>query len=332
MSGERRGPPPPGAVKQITSLANPIVKDIRGLALAKNRRASGLFVAEGLKLVADAVEAGWHIRTLVHAGNVASQPLVSRLAAATHARGGTVLSVSEAVLAKISRRDNPQTVIGVFEQRLTPPSAIKPAAGDVWVALEAVRDPGNLGTIIRTADAVGAAGVILVGDTVDPFSTEAVRATMGSIFAVPLARASGAEFAALAARWGGTIVGTHLAATADYRAVDYRMPVLLVMGGEQAGLTDEASSIARTLVKIPMAGKADSLNLAVATAVMLFEIKRAVQKLREASAPGVWGGPPARFPCSAFPSSSRWWRSTRSPSSSPRRACRSGKPSTSSRS
>jgi TrmH family RNA methyltransferase len=156
---------------------------------------------------------------------------------------------------------------------------IRPAAGDVWIALEAVRDPGNLGTIIRTADAVGAAGVILVGDTVDPFSTEAVRATMGSIFAVPLARASGAEFAALAARWGGTIVGTHLAATADYRAVDYRTPVLLVMGGEQAGLTEEASKAARKLVKIPMAGKADSLNLAVATAVMLFEIKRAVLKL-----------------------------------------------------
>jgi TrmH family RNA methyltransferase len=279
MSGERRGPPSPGAVKQITSLANPIVKDIRGLALTKNRKASGLFVAEGLKLVADAVEAGWQIRTLVHAGNVAGQALVSRLAAATHARGGTVLSVSEAVLAKISRRDNPQTVIGVFEQKLTPAAAIKPAAGDVWIALEAVRDPGNLGTIIRTADAVGAAGVILIGDTVDPFSTEAVRATMGSIFAVPLARASGAQFAALAARWGGTIVGTHLAATADYRAVDYRTPVLLVMGGEQAGLTAEASKAARTLVKIPMAGKADSLNLAVATAVMLFEIKRAVLKL-----------------------------------------------------
>jgi TrmH family RNA methyltransferase len=266
-------------VKQVTSLANPIVKDIRGLALAKNRKASGLFVAEGLKLVADAVEAGWAIRTLVHAGTVAGQSLVSRLAAATHARGGTVLSVSEAVLAKISRRDNPQTVIGVFEQKLTPAAAIKPAAGDVWIALEAVRDPGNLGTIIRTADAVGAAGVILIGDTVDPFSTEAVRATMGSIFAVPLARASGAQFAALAARWGGTIVGTHLAATADYRAVDYRTPVLLVMGGEQAGLTAEASKAARTLVKIPMAGKADSLNLAVATAVMLFEIKRAVLKL-----------------------------------------------------
>jgi TrmH family RNA methyltransferase len=275
----RSGPAAPGAVKQISSLANPLVKEIRGLSLSKNRKASGLFVAEGLKLVADAVEAGWTVRTLVHAANVGAQPLVQRLAATTYARGGTVLSVSEAVLAKISRRDNPQTVIGVFEQKLMPASAVKPQPGDVWVALEAVRDPGNLGTIVRTADAVGAAGIILVGDTVDPFSVEAVRATMGSIFAVPLARMSRGEFARIAAGWPGTVVGTHLAATTDYRDTEYRAPVLLVMGGEQAGLTPEAAQAARTLVKIPMVGKADSLNLAVATAVMLFEIRRGSLKL-----------------------------------------------------
>jgi TrmH family RNA methyltransferase len=270
----RDGPPPPGAVKTITSLANPIVKDIRGLALSKNRKASSLFVAEGLKLVADAVEAGWTIRTLVHAGNVANQPLVQRLSATAHARGGSVIAVSDAVLAKISRRDNPQTVLGVFEQRLTPAAAIRPKDGNVWVALEAVRDPGNLGTIVRTADAAGAAGVILVGDTVDPFSVEAVRATMGSIFAVPLARATKAEFAALARGWRGAVVGTHLAGTQDYRRAKYARPTLLVMGGEQAGLTPDVAALCTTLVKIPMAGKADSLNLAVATAVMLFEIRR----------------------------------------------------------
>ena len=270
----RNGPPPPGAVKQITSFANPIVKEIRGLALPKNRKASGLFVAEGLKLVADAIEAGWTVRTLVHASTVGDQPLVRRLAATTHARGGTVISVGEAVLAKISRRDNPQTVLGVFEQRLIAAKGVRPRQDDVWIALEAVRDPGNLGTIVRTADAVGAAGVILVGETVDPFSPEAVRATMGSIFAVPLARATKAEFAALATGWRGTVVGTHLSGTADYREADYKPPVLLVMGGEQAGLTPESAALCRTLVKIPMAGKADSLNLAIATAVMLFEIRR----------------------------------------------------------
>src|SRR5258707_1596559 len=152
---EGRGPPPPGRVLAITSLANPLVKEIRALALPKNRRASGLFAAEGLKLVADAIEAGWAVHTLVHATRVADEALVARLAATTHAHGGNVVSVSEAVLAKITRRDNPQTVLGVFEQQLTSPAQIKPRPEAVWVALESVRDPGNLGTIIRTVDAVG---------------------------------------------------------------------------------------------------------------------------------------------------------------------------------
>jgi TrmH family RNA methyltransferase len=264
----------PGRVVHITSLANPVVKEIRGLALAKNRKESRLFVAEGLKLVADAVEAGWRIRTLVHAARVANEGLVERLSTIARTRGADIVSVSEAVLGKIARRENPQAVIGVFEQRLTRVSDIRPREADVYVALEAIRDPGNLGTIIRTADAVGVAGVILVGDTVDPFSVEAVRATMGSIFHVPLTRANHAEFEALRARWPGTVVGTHLAATTDYRKADYRGPVLLVMGGEQAGLTPALARACGTLVRIPMAGKADSLNLAVATGVMLFEIMR----------------------------------------------------------
>ncbi|MEX0852478.1 MAG: RNA methyltransferase [Bauldia sp.] len=273
--GARRGSPAaPGAVKHVTSPANPIVKDIRGLALAKNRKASGRFLAEGLKLVADAADAGWEIDTLVHAAALADQPLVARLAAGCHAGGGTVVSASPAVLAKISRRDNPQTVLGVFRQRLMRPAAVRPGPDEVWIALERVRDPGNLGTIVRTADAAGATGVILVGDTVDPFSVEAVRATMGSIFHVALAKASLAEFAALAGGWPGAIVGTHLSATTDYRRATYRTPVLLVMGGEQAGLSAATAGLCRTLVRIPMAGRADSLNLAVATGVMLFEIMR----------------------------------------------------------
>lgn len=264
----------PGKVLRITSLANPLVKEIRGLAMPKHRRASGQFVAEGEKLVTDALAAGWTIRRLVYAARLTEDESVTRLAATARARGGDVLIVSEAVLGKITRRENPQTVVGVFEQRLTPLAEIRPEPAAVWVALDRIRDPGNLGTIIRTVDAVGASGVILVGDTVDPFSIEAVRATMGSIFNVALARATPEALAGLIENWPGTSVGTHLTATQDYRKADYEGPVLLVMGAERAGLTDALAAACRTLVKIPMAGKADSLNLAIATGVMLFEIRR----------------------------------------------------------
>ena len=269
----------PGSVKTVTSLTNPTIKDIRGLALPKNRKESGLFVTEGMKLVADAVEEDWPIKILVYGAKVADHPVVRRVATTAHARGGDVLEVSEAVLAKITRRENPQMVVGVFEQKLTPMSDIKPGPTGVWVALEGIKDPGNLGTIIRTADAVGAEGVILVGDTVDPFGVEAVRATMGSIFHMKLARMSVAEFKEWRKGWPGIVVGTHLSGKSDYRTIDYDRPVMLFMGNEQSGLPEDLAATCDHLVKIPQAGRADSLNLAIATGVMLYEIRRDKLKL-----------------------------------------------------
>src|SRR5690606_2059389 len=116
-----------------------------------------------------------------------------------------VIAVTENILAKVSRRDNPQAVIGVFQQVYEPLEALHPTSAGCWVALHRVRDPGNLGTIVRTADAAGCGGVILVGECCDPYSVEAVRATMGSIFAVPLFRASEAEFAAWRGGWPGSV-------------------------------------------------------------------------------------------------------------------------------
>ena len=133
-----------------------------------------------------------------------------------------------------------------------------------------MRDPGNLGTIIRTADAAGCGAVILIGTCCDPFSVEAVRATMGSIFAVPLVRSGVDAFLRWVKRWPGAVVGTHLEATTDFRAADYARPALVVMGNEQAGLTDEVAGACGVTVKIPMRGRADSLNLAVATGVMIY--------------------------------------------------------------
>jgi RNA methyltransferase, TrmH family len=144
----------------------------------------------------------------------------------------------------------------------------------VWLVLEGIRDPGNLGTIIRTVDAVGASGIVLVGATCDPYSRESVRATMGSIFNVPLVRTEAGPFRAWAARCPGDAVGTHLSAREDFRTAPYRGPVLLVMGSEGPGLSDDLARVCSRLVKIPMAGRLDSLNLAVATALVLYEIRR----------------------------------------------------------
>ena len=271
MNGSR----PPGRVKEITSLSNPLVKDLKGLALKKFRDQQNAFIAEGLKLVIDALDLGWTIRTLVFAKSALGNPAVEKVAARSVALGGDVLEVSEKILAAITRRDNPQTVVGVFEQRLASLKAIAPHPGEVWVALDRVRDPGNLGTVIRTADAVGAKGVILVGETTDPFALETVRATMGSIFAVPVARATQEAFLAWRAGFSGLVVGTHLKGAVDYRTIGYKgKPVLLLMGNEQQGLPDGLSQACDVLARIPQAGRADSLNLAVATAVMLFEIRR----------------------------------------------------------
>ncbi|MCW5695177.1 MAG: RNA methyltransferase [Bauldia sp.] len=267
-------PPRPGQVLTITSLANDRIKAIRALAMPKERRETGLFLGEGLKLVTDALEERWPIDAVVHGLEVGDQPAVQRAAATARARGADILQVSNAVLEKISRRENPQMVLGVFRQRLADHATVVPGESGVWVALETPRDPGNVGTIIRTVDAVGAEGVILVGPSVDPFSIEAVRATMGSLFHVKLVRANEAEFLALRAGWPGIVVGTHLSGTEDYRGVDYGRPVLLLMGNEQSGLTAPLAAACDHLVRIPQAGRADSLNLAVATGVMLFEVRR----------------------------------------------------------
>jgi len=264
-----------GQVKEVTSLANPIIKDIRALALKKHRDQQGAFMAEGLKLVIDALDSGWSIRTFVFARSQRGNEMVEKAAARTKAAGGLVLEVPEKVLVAITRRDNPQAVLGIFSQRWARLEDIHPQDGDLWVALDRVRDPGNLGTIIRTVDAVGAKGVILVGDATDPYSVETVRATMGSIFAVPVARASAEAFLAWKKATKVRLVGTHLKGSVDYRRPDYRRgPLVLLMGNEQQGLPETLAEACDTLIRIPQQGRADSLNLAVATGVALYEARR----------------------------------------------------------
>lgn len=258
-------------IEHITSPSNPKIKAINALFIRKFRKETGLFVAEGLRSVLEALECGTAPEQLVFSGEHEIKPELQRAIDATSRNGGLCLSVSHAVLEKLSRKENPQMVMGVFKQRFKTLEDVNPEKSHCWVALEEVRDPGNLGTIIRTIDGVGANGVILIGQCCDPYSVESIRATMGSAFSVPIVPCSKGEFLDLIGRWPGGVVATALnERTVDFREASYQKPLILVMGNEQAGITPEIQEAVHQTVKLPMNGRADSLNLSIATGIMLY--------------------------------------------------------------
>lgn len=264
-------------VERLTSPANPTLKRIRSLREKKFRRTEGLFLAEGLRIVAEAVEAGVVPEMLVFADDAAAHPLVERLVAITEAAGGHAIETDRAMLHKLTEKDNPQAVVGVFRQHLTPLDRLDRSLAPIWIVAQALKDPGNLGTILRTGDAVGAGGVILLDDGCDPFSVEAVRASMGAVFTQALVQTSGAAFFDWVRQGPGQVVGASLDTATDFRRVAYAAPVFVLMGNEQAGLPPEYEAQCDALAKLPMRGKADSLNVAVATAVLLYEVLRQVE-------------------------------------------------------
>jgi len=258
----------------ITSAGNAEVKRLRSLHERKYRRQTGWFLAEGMRTCTEAVALGWRLHRLAFLDGRGGDRMVRPLLEALGRDGGRALPMTESLLSRISGKDNPQMVLGAFEQRWQPVDAIDPDANHCWIALDRVRDPGNLGTIMRSADATGARGVILVGDCTDPYSVEAVRASMGAVFNVELAQMSQDDFLRLVSSWPGQVIGTALPASRDYRTADYGGPLMLVMGNEQAGLTPELMKACTQLVRMPMMGRSDSLNLAVATGITLYEALR----------------------------------------------------------
>jgi TrmH family RNA methyltransferase len=256
---------------QITSASNPLIKTLKSLHAKKGRAETGLFLAEGARLALEAADLGVWPDTMLYAAEALQRGQIRELVAQAERHGVRVVETNERLMSAIAKRDNPQTVIGAYRQALSPLDAID---GDMVVALEGVRDPGNLGTILRTADSVGAAGVVLLGESCDPFSVEAVRASMGSIFAVKLARASFDELLAYTKKRGASLIGASLKGSSldGERALGGRAIVL--MGNEQSGLPADMETVCDLLVKLPMRGRADSLNLAVATAVMLYDLWR----------------------------------------------------------
>jgi TrmH family RNA methyltransferase len=258
--------------REITAFSNPLVKRARSLREKKHRREEGRFLAEGLRILTEAREAGFLPEMLFYSSKSDAHALLDALIAATESAGGQAVETTPDILHKISGKENPQIVLGVYKAFDVGLERIDRKSADLWIVGQALRDPGNLGTILRTGDAVGAGGLILIDDCADPFSVEAIRASMGALFTQKIATASWEEFVAWLRAGKAELIGTSLNASQDYQEPRYGKPAFLLVGNEAQGLPAQYEAECDVLVKIPMLGKADSLNAAVATAVTAYEI------------------------------------------------------------
>ncbi len=258
--------------RQITGFSNPTIKAVRALREKKHRKREGRFLAEGLRLLTDAREMGRIPELLLMAEGREGHPLLDALEQAVAAAGGDVIEMPEDLLAKVTGKDNPQAVAGVFVEWDTGLAALDRSRAPLWLVAQAMRDPGNLGTMLRTADAVGAGGVILLDDCADPFSVEAVRASMGAVFTVPLAQARWEDFLPWLRCGPGQLVAASLREAVPYRAAAYSAPCFVMVGNESRGLPEDYEMACDLRVTMPMKGRADSLNAAVAAAVLAYEV------------------------------------------------------------
>ncbi len=259
------------ARRTITGFSNPTVKFLRSLRDKKHRKREGKFLAEGLRLLTDAREAGRLPEILVRSVTRDPHPLLATLEADVAAAGGEVIEMDEDLLAKITGKDNPQAVCGMFAEWDTSLSAINRTAAPIWLVAQDLRDPGNLGTMLRTGDAVGAGGLILIDQCADPFSVEAVRASMGAVFTQRIALADWAEFIAWLRAGDGQLVAASLRDAKPYRNARFAAPCFLLVGNESRGLPQDYEDACDMRVTIPMRGSADSLNVAIAGAVLAYE-------------------------------------------------------------
>lgn len=263
----------------ITSFSNPKVKAIRKLESKKYRESSGTYFIEGLRSVGEAIQTGAPIQSLVIAPDLLISEFGQTLLTYPGVDSIEKIEVSEEVYTKIAHKDGPQGIGAVVEQKWQSIKTHTPADSDLWVALDQIADPGNLGTIMRTAEAVGCRGVILLGSSTDPHDPTAVKASMGAIFSLDLVKSDWGPFTDWLSQNRVTLIGTSDRATTDYQAVQYQPPLTLLMGSERQGLPDDMIRACDRLVRIPMVGRTDSLNLAVATGVVLYEIFNQIRKL-----------------------------------------------------
>jgi TrmH family RNA methyltransferase len=256
----------------ISSASNPIIKLARALRQKKARDESGLFLAEGILHVGEAAEAGWEIDTLIYCSERLKSEYGRQLVEKLIDDGIHSLQVSENAFESFAEKENPQGIAALVRQKnrkLDDLSDMK-----FMVALISPQDPGNVGSILRTIDAIDGDGLFLLDGGVDPFHPSVVRASMGTIFFKPFYQTSFSEFSEWAKVGRIRIIGTSAHANVDYRQLklDSR-PTVLLMGSEQKGLLADQMDVCSDMISLPMHGRATSLNLAVATGIFLYSLK-----------------------------------------------------------
>lgn len=258
----------------ITSPSNPLIKQARSLRQKKARDDSGLFLVEGILHVGEAQQAGWDLETLLYAPDRLKSDFALELVKTCKDAGVRCIPVSEAAFESFAEKENPQGIAALVRQRRHTSRDFSPQTLGFAAALVSPQDPGNVGTILRTLDAVGADGLFLVDNGVDPYHPSVVRASMGALFWKPFSQISFTEFQEWARQGGYRLIGTSAHGTQDYRQVrlDGR-PTIVVFGSEQKGLTSDQAAACDELVALPMRGRASSLNLAVAAGILLYAIK-----------------------------------------------------------
>ncbi len=264
----------------ITGFSNPTVKHLRSLRDKKHRRRTGEFLVEGLRLLEDARASGYAAKMLVMAQDRAPHDLLDRLESEVETAGGDIITTTPDILSKITGKSNAQSVVGVFDEFDTGLARIDRRAAPIWLVAQDLRDPGNLGTMLRTGDAVGAGGLILIDDCADPFSAEAVRASMGAVFTQTVARARWEEFVPWLRSEPGQLVAASLRDAVPYRGAPYEAPCFLFVGNESQGLPETYEAECDLRVTMPMRGRADSLNAAVAGAVLAYEVAHCLERQR----------------------------------------------------
>lgn len=255
----------------ISSLRHPIVKRIRSLGDRKERDETGLFFADGIRISLAAARAGV-VETLLVAPSRLDDGTRSLLERDNNFLDLPRLDLTDEVFRSATRRDNPKGLAVIARQTWLRLNAEQPTADRYWLALDGISDPGNLGTIIRTCAATGIDGLVLLGESTDPYNRLALRASAETIFRLRLMRASFDELLNWTRLNNVRLVGTTPRAADEYPDVAYTPPMILLMGNESLGLSDPQQAACDQLVKIPMAGELDSLNVSVATGVLLYEI------------------------------------------------------------